>query len=867
MARWHRFLNLFHRDRISQSIDDELQFHLAERVDELRAQGLSEAEARNLAARQFGNATLYRERVRNLDVSQALEDLFDDAAYAVRSLRRTPAFTTAAILTLALGIGATTAIFSVVRTVWWRPLPYHAPERVVRIWETNSRMEIAKFSASIPNFLSWRERSRSFESLVAVMARNANLTGQGDPERVASLAVTANFFDTLGIKPVRGRSFALDEDSPGHARVAMLSERLWHRRYAGDPDLIGRAIALNGENWSVIGIAPADMGFAGDIDIWEPLTLDPSREEREDHHIVVLGRLKPGVTVGRAEAELNQLATQLEREFPDSNRDWRVLMAPAVDWIVDRDTRSALLVLLIAAGLLLLVACINVANLLLARASSRGQEFGIRRALGAGRGRLLRQLVTESLVLASAGGACGLLVAFLGVRGLRAILPAGVPRADRLALDPPMLAAAAVLTVVTGLIFGLVPAWVASRLDVQAGLRQARGASQGAGRSRMRRILVGGEFALASMLVGSAGLLLASFQRLQTVELGFQPQNVLTARINLPEAKYSRDRTLTFQRDLDRELSAMPGLQAAGVVSSLPFEGAGITMGISSSIDASSADQRVSVAFRMATRGYFQALRIPLRSGRLFDERDGSSALSILLSEGMVRRLWPDGRDPLGRQVRLGDNPPRTVVGVVGDVRQLALVEEPAPAAYVPAWSVRSMSIVLRAPGDPALMAASLRRAVARLDPAQPVFAVKPLADLLDANSARQRLNAWLTTAFALLALALGAVGVAGVVSYSVIRRTPEMAIRMALGATPQRVVRVVAAGELRVCLLGLVAGLAGASALGHVMARLLYGVRPDDPVIFSAFAAVLLGVALLSTWLPARRIARIDPVAALRKE
>jgi predicted permease len=866
MAWFRRFLNLFHGAELSQAIDDELQFHIDERADELIGQGLSESEARRLAHRQFGNATLYKESTREWDLPRTIESLLEDARYAARSLRHAPAFTAAAILTLALGIGATTAIYSVVRTVWLRPLPYRAPHRVVRIWEKNALLGIEQFSASVPNFLSWRERSRSFGSLVAAMPRNVSVTGQGDPERVLSGAVTAHFFDMLGIRPLRGRSFAADEDAPGHARVAMLSERLWRRRYASDPDLVGRTIPLDGENWTVIGIAPADVGFTSEVDIWQPLTLDPSRENRADHHVLVLGRLKPGVSAGQAEAELNRVAVQLEREFPRTNRDWRVRLAPALDWIVDRETRSALLVLLIAVGLLLMVACINVANLLLARASSRVQEFGIRQALGAGRGRLVRQLATESLVLASAGGALGLFIAWLGVEGLRAILPANVPRADQLSLGFPVLAAAVALTFATGLMFGLVPAWSASRLDVQTSIRQGRGAAAGSGRLRLRQALVAGEFALATMLVGSAGLLLASFQRLQTVNLGFQPQNVLTACISLPEAKY-RQRSLAFQRDLERELSAIAGLQAAGIVRNVPLGSNGGTMSVGPADGPPGSEQKIAVAFQMATRGYFQALRIPLRRGRLFDERDQAPARSTLLSEGLVQRLWPDGRDPIGRQVRFGDNPPATVVGVVGDVRQVALREDPAPVAYVPSLRLRDFYVVMRAPGEPVQLAPALRRIVARLDPGQPIFDVRPLGDLVAADSARHRLNAFLTGSFALLALALGVVGVGGVVSYAVVRRTPEMAVRMALGATPQGVVRAVTAGGLRMCLLGLLAGLAGAAALGRVMAGLLYQVRPNDPAIFATVAGVLLGAALLASWLPARRMARIDPVVALRQE
>ncbi|MGA2329764.1 MAG: ABC transporter permease [Bryobacteraceae bacterium] len=571
MPWYRRLLNLFQRAEISQAIDDELQFHIDERVDELIVQGFSEPEARRLAHRQFGNATLYKERTRELDLCRTIESVIEDIRYAARSLRHAPAFAGAAVATLALGIGATAAIYSVVRTVWLRPLPFTAPNRVVRIWETNLPLGIGTFSASIPNFISWRERSSSFDSLVALQGRSANLTGQADPERVVSLAVTARFFDTLGIRPVRGRSFAPDEDAPGHGRVVMLSERLWRQRYGGDPGLIGRTIPLNRENRTVIGIAPRDVAFASDIDVWEPLTLDASRGIRADHGIVVLGRLKPGVTAGQAEAELNQLAAQLEREFTGSNRDWRVRLAPALYWIVNRETRTALLVLTIAVGLLLVVACVNVANLLLARALSRVQEFGVRQALGAGRARLVRQLVVESLVLASASGASGLFLAWLGVKGLRAILPANIPRAAQLSLDFPVLAAAIALTFATGLVFGLAPAWTAARTDVQTSLRQGRGATAVPARLRLRQGLVAGEFALATMLVAGAGLLLASFQRLQAVTLGFQPRNVLTARISLPRAKYSPGRARAFYRDLESELSAERGVEAAGVTSNVPF--------------------------------------------------------------------------------------------------------------------------------------------------------------------------------------------------------------------------------------------------------------------------------------------------------
>jgi len=868
MAQWRRFLNFLHRGRVARAIDDELQFHVEERVDELMAEGLSEADARSQAARQFGNATLYRERTRNLNVPQILEDLSDDAAYALRSLGRSPAFTAAAVITLALGIGATTAIYSVVRTVWLRPLPFRDPGRIVRIWETNLPLGIHTFSASTLNYLSWCERSSSFESLVAMQGGSANLSGQGEPVRVAGMAVTARFFDTLGIRPIRGRAFAVGEDQPGRGQVIMLSDRLWRERYGGDPNLIGRAILVNGENRTVIGIVPLEVGFANDRDAWEPLTLDPSHEDRGDHRIEVLGRLKPGVSIGHAEGELRGLAAQLEREFPKTNRDWRVRMVPVLDWIVDGTTRTALLVLMATAGLLLLIACINVANLLLARASSRVQEFGVRRALGAGGPRLVRQLIAESLVLACAGGGAGLAVALVAVRGLRAILSASVPRATEISIDMPVLAVAAALTLLTGLLFGLAPAWSAARTDVHTSLRQGRGTTASSGRLRLRQLLAAGEFALATVLVAGAGLLLASFERLQSVSLGFEPRNVLTARISLPEARYSRERAQLFYRDLEAELTALPGAETVGFASNVPF-GGGNTMMDVARLDDAPADGRQAVqsSWRIVTPGYFPTMRIPLVRGRIFRDREAGDP--VILGAGLARRLWPDGRDPIGRSVRIGRNKPRMVVGVVADVRQLVLTDDPAPTLYIPtSWTLWDpMIVVVRTPGDPVQLASALRHAVAKLDPQQPIFDVETMDELIEANSAGPRLDTFLVGAFALLALMLGVVGVAGVVSYAVVQRTPEMAVRMALGATPGGIVRTVMAGGLRMCAAGLLPGLVGAYLLGRAMAGILFQVQPDDPAILGAVAGVLLAASLVASWLPARRIASIDPVIALRKE
>jgi putative ABC transport system permease protein len=867
MAQWRRLLNLFRRDRVSETIAAELQFHIEERVDELMEGGLSEAEARSLAARQFGNRTLYQDRTRNLNIPQLLEDLLDDAAYALRSLRRAPAFTVAAVLTLALGLGATTAIYSVVRSVWLRPLPFREPARLVRIWETNVPLGIHRFSVSAPNYLSWRERSRSFERLVALQEGSANLSGGGEPERVASLAVTAGFLETTGMRLLRGRSFAAGEDQPGRGAVVMLSDRLWRRRYGSDPKLIGRSLLVNGERRTVVGIVPLEVGFANYVDVWEPLALDP-RANRGDHRIAVLGRLKAGLTVGQAEAELRGLAAQLEREFPESNRNWRVSMVPALEWIVDGPTRTALVVLMATAGLLLLIACINVANLLLARASARVQEFGVRRALGAGGGRLVRQLITESVVLALLGGGAGLALAAAGVRGLRAALADHVVRGSEISLDTTVLGAAAALTLVTGLLFGLAPAWWAARRDVHSSVQQGSRTTANSGRSRLRQALAAGEFALATVLVAGAGLLLASLERIQSVKLGFEPRSVLTARISLPEARYSLDQARVFYRDLEAELKAAPGAASVGITSNVPFGGGDTTMDATALDDAASGGgPKLQACWRIATPGYFESLRIPLLRGRLF--REGESPTPVLVGEGLARRLWPDGRDPVGRLIRLGSNRPMRVVGVVGDVRQLALTEDPAPTAYLPtSWYLWDpMMVVMRTAGEPAQLAPGLRRAVARLDPHQPIFGVSTMEQLVESGSASPRTSALLVGAFAVLALALGVVGVGGVLSYSVIQRRREIALRIALGATPGGVVRTVMAGGLRICAVGLAPGLAGAYLLGRAMSGLLFQVRPSDPAIAGTVSAVLLAAALVASWVPTRRMAGIDPAIALRQE
>src|SRR5215475_1470856 len=576
--------------------------------------------------------------------------LIQDIRYSLRALRKAPAFTIPAVMTFALGIGATTAIYSLVYAVLLRPLPFSEPDRLVRISETNVRMHIPDFSSSVLNFLSWQEQSRSFEALVAIRNGSANVTGDGEPQRVLGAAVSANFWHLTGISLIAGRGFANEEDVPGNDRVAILSERLWKQRYGGDPAIVGRNILVNSVPRMVVGIAPQDAGYTSRIDLWTPLAPNRAEEERGNHVVTVLGRLRPGVTIAQADAELNSVAEQLERQYPKSNAGWRVRLTSIKDWIVNSDSRTSLYVMMTAAGLLLLGACANVAALVVTRATARSHEFGVRLALGAGQVRLVRQLATETLVLALSGGALGILLALGSVRWLATRVPNQLPRSTNLTLDWPVLLFAVVLTVTVGLTFGLFPSWSARRGDILMALRKAgRGTTDYSG-SWLRLGLVGGQVAVATILVVAALLLIQSFAHLQNVDLGFRPDHILTATINLPIAQYpTQEKAEAFYRTLISEIEALPRVVSAGLTSGVPM-GAGNTSIPISPVEEQPGvpEQGLQVSWRMATGDYFRALGIPLLRGRLFDASDAKRP-AILLSEDLVPRLWRDGASPIDR--------------------------------------------------------------------------------------------------------------------------------------------------------------------------------------------------------------------------
>ncbi len=809
--------------------------------------------------------------------------LLQDLRFGLRLLVKHPGFAAPAVLTLALGIGATTAIFSVVNTVLLRPLPYHEPDRLVWIWASSPTRGIPFHFFQYPDFVDWRAQARSFESMAAYSPSAAALTGgaeSADPEYVPRLRVNAAFFHVLGIRPALGRDFVEADDRPGAARVVVVSHELFERRFGGDPNLIGRAITLDGEDHTVIGVLPA--GFRTmhmQVQAYTPIALGGSRSGPErNFSLAAFARLKPGVRRKQAQAETDAIVGRLDAEyFRKAQRGIRLWGAR--EFLV-RDVRSSLLVLLAAVALVLLVACANVANLLLARASAREKELAARIALGAGRGRIVRQLLTESSLLGLLGGGLGLALAWWGVRLLVLVTPPNYPLVAGTRVDLRVLGSALLASLLTGLVFGLAPALAVSRGDACAALKEGgRSTAAGARHGRLRGLLVVFEVALALALTVGAGLLLKGFLRLQQVNPGFNARGVLIAGLNLSSARHSTpQKRLEFHREFLNRLEATPGVKAAGIVTALPLSG--INMGAAIHIEGRAEprpDEAPTVWWRSATAGYFRALEIPLRRGRLFTEHDNENSERVaLVNEAMARRFWP-GEDPLGKRFGLGlthrpvPNQPVpawiTVVGVLGDVRHTALAQAAEPEFFMPYMqrSYPAVAVAVRTAAEPARLASALRAAAAAVDRQQPVSQVASLEERLVNSIAPQRLAVWLLGIFAALATALAALGVYGVMSFSTQQRTQEIGVRLALGAQPADILRLILRQGMTLAGTGLTAGLGGAYCLARFMHSLLYEVSPGDPLIYGGGALTLAAVALVAVWIPARRATRVAPAGALR--
>ncbi len=806
-----------------------------------------------------------------------METLWHDLRFALRDLGKTPAFTAIALVALALGIGANSAIFSVVRGVLLKPLPYGEPDRLIAVMESNPRIGLPRFSAALPNFADWRQENHAFQPLVACRTASFNLTAPGrDPEILRGAKVTAGFRELLRGPMLLGRAFAAAEEKPGAEPVAILGETLWRRVWHADPQILGRAITLDGLPFTVVGVLPRDLALPEQTEVWVPLPMKIDEEERGAHRFLVYGRLKPGVTLARAQGELSGIAARLERAHVASNDGWGVVLEPLPDLVVE-DIRPALQVLMGTVGLVLLIACANVANLLLARMARREREVALRGALGASRGRLLRQLLTESVLLAAAGGAAGLLLAWWGTHALLALAGNRIPRASDVGLDGQVLAFTFALSLVTGLIFGLLPALQASRADLQATLKAGGRSSTAGARARLARSgLVFLEVALALVLLAGAGLLLRSFDGVARIDPGFDPHGLLTLKVGLPPARYKEDaQQIAFFAGLLRRIQELPGVASAGAGTPLPLSGDGFVLTFEAEGRRPARPQDAPNAnIRLVTADYLRTLRVPQIRGRGLSPSDDARAPAVaLINLAMARRIFPR-QDPVGRRFTFDSSTWagatwRTIVGVVGDTRHNKLVVEPSSEIYLPMqqWAAAGATLVVRTARDPHLLAGPVRAVFRRMDPGLAVWKVQSMDEVVADSIAGQRFNAVLLAVFASIALLLAAVGVYGVISYSVTQRTPEIGVRLALGASPGGVMRLVIGQGMRPVALGVVAGLAGALVTGRLLDTLLYGVSSHDPLTLSIVPVLLAAIGLLATYLPGRRATRVDPIVALRHE
>jgi putative ABC transport system permease protein len=857
------------RDRFRQEWEAELEYRedLLARWDRLDWRNKLELLWRSLGA--FRDA-IWLQRQRWED------EMIQDLRFGFRMLLKNPGFTLVAVLTLALGIGANTAIFSVVNAVVLRPLPYPEPERLIRLWESNPGRGWPEFSASALNFEDWRKQQTVCERLAAYEFATFNLSGAGEAERVAALSVTANFFPTLGTPPALGRNFLPEEEQAGRHRVAILSDGLWNRRFGADPQLIGRQIQLSGENYAVVGVMPPRFQLTPGTELWTPLMLDPAlapwHANRSHHNIHVIGRLKPGVSVAQAQAAFDNVARQLSEQYPKSNAGWGVLAHTFYDWLVPEQIRRSVLVLFAAVGLVLLIACANVANLMLARASTRRREMAIRAAMGAGRARVMRQLLTESLVLATLGGLAGALLARWGAQLIKASKSLNIPRLDETRLDLRALGFMLIVSLLTGLIFGLAPAWQASKLDLNETLKE--GLRGGGARRGLRGALVVCEVALALVLLLSAGLMIRSFSKLQNAPIGFAPGNVLAMQINLPGSKYGeKAQRVDFYNQLLERLRSAPGVADAAAVTQLPlFSGASWAQEITlEGREASPSDAKLSARTFAATPRYFQTMGIPLLQGRDFTEQDsGDGPLNFIVSESFARRFWPN-ENPIGKRFRASPSFDifGTVVGVIGNVRNVSLESEGGPAFYFSYGRIGmpSLAVVVRTVAPPETMTAVLRAQAHSLDRDLPVYNFRTLDQLVYNAAGQPRFQTTLLSSFSAVALLLAAIGVYGVMAYAVAQRTHEIGLRMALGAQTSDVLKLVVRQGLALSLIGVAIGLALAFGLTRFLSGLLYQVSATDALTFALIPLLLVGVTLLACYLPARRAIKVDPLLALRRE
>ena len=878
-ARLKGVVGLGRRDR---DFDEELAFHRAMLEDRHRARGLDAAAARRAARLEHGGAAQIAESWRDQRGLVLVDTLRQDVRYGLRMLRRTPGFTAAAVLTLTLGIGANTAMFTVVDAVLLKPLPYADPERLVTV--ANREADGSVSGVGLATALAWRARTGSFEQLALIRLWIPTLEGDGDAERLPAVRVSWNYFDVLGARPVIGRGFTPDDDREDGWHVALLSDRLWRRRFGADPNVVGRLVTLNGQPFRVIGVMPASFEpldaqryFDTASEIWVPLGNDQAECRMRCRPVYAIGHLKAGVRVDAATAEMNGIREQLRREHPAEYKVGAVSVTPMRQALTGH-VRAALYVLLGAVGFVLLIACANVANLVLARSVTRERELALRAALGAGRWRIARQLLTESLLLGAGGAVGGLLLALASVRGLAAIAPVALPRLEHAAIDGRVLLFTAAIGVFTTILFGLAPAWRAGATGAQPALARDSRTAAG-GRSRARALLVVADLALALVLLAGAGVMIRTVAVLAHASRGFDASGIVTLQLSLSGTSFRSDESMVaFQQRAIERIKALPGVDRAALAGQIPFARAGGGAGNCLAFHAAGrmkpnpADDPCIELFSI-TPDYFSVLKIPLLAGRPFTDADTTSAQRVILvSQSTAKTIWGDA-SPLGAQVRLG-NAARgrwwTVIGVVGDVRSDDLTAPVLPSMYTPETQFTSayLTALVRTSGeDAAVVAASVARALRELDSGVPVYGVATLSSLVDKASAERVFVTRLLTAFAGVAVLLAAIGLYGVVSHGVSQRTREVGVRLALGARRRDVLRLVLSGGFRLVAIGVAAGVAAAVMTTRYLGSLVFGVSPVDPLTFAAAAALLAVVALLAHWIPVRRALRIDPATALRAE
>jgi putative ABC transport system permease protein len=797
--------------------------------------------------------------------------LWKDIRFACRIMRRSPGFTATVVLIVAVAIAANTAIFTVVNAVMIRPLPFAEPARIMQVAEKNDKLNLPSFGASVLNFVDWREQTRTFEELAGVGYGNYTLTGSGDPEQLSGNLISPALMQVLGLKPILGRSFSASEEQPGAPLVAMMGESLWRRRFGGDPALVGRTISLNGASTLVVGIAPDALNLVGQGDLYTPMTIDPSKEIRLNHVITVFGRLRPGVTEREAQEEMNAISAHMGRQYPEI-RDWGIRLIDLPNTFVSPQLRTGLLVLLVAVGLVLLIACANLANLLLARASTREKEMALRTAIGATRGNLMRQVLVESTVLSMAGGIAGLGGAVAAVRVLNRVLPPNVLPIPNVAIDATVLWFSFGLTIATGLLFGIAPALRNARVSPNEALKQVgRGADSGI-RRRLRDGLVASELALATVLLIGAGLLVQSLVRLQAVALGFDSHGLITFQLAPPPAKYPAGKTTLFYRSLLESLRSIPGARGAAAASSLPLDDSGHPRHPMLTTDPSIVPPgtKIPIDWSSVSPGYFRLMRIPLVAGRDFTDADVTGAQNVIVVSRSTAREFFGEANPLGKALRPSARPDLafTIVGVVSDVRDTAL-ENASPELYYSAGQrmQAQMSVAVRTDGNPEALLPAIRHKLYELDPELAMAGARTMDNWVESNAAQPRFNSFLLATFAALALLMAAIGTYGVLAYSVNQRTREIGLRMALGAQRGEVLRLVIGEGMKVALAGVWVGLVGGLALGRFLASLVFGITVRDPLTFAAVAAALTAVALAACILPALRAARVEPMVALRYE